>query len=109
MMGRPASGRARKASISLPRSATTSRPLKFCLGVLPRNLVRALRPSSGYGVRSRTGGSLGFRGCGRREEIRRQPGLDVVGDLLGGAILGIADGARAGKALVAAWDVVGEV
>ena len=33
----------------------------------------------------------------------------MFGDFLGGAILGIADGAGAGEALVAARDIVGEM
>ena len=36
---------------------------------------------------------------GAGDEERRQPGLDVFRDLLGGAILGIAEGAGAGEAL----------
>src|SRR5271155_402930 len=70
MIGRAESGRARKASISLPRSAT----------------------KSGSGVKE----------C-------RQSGLDVIRDFLGGAVLGIAEGAGAREALVAARDVVREV
>ena len=36
---------------------------------------------------------------GAGDEIRRQPGPDVVGDDLGGAVLGVALAARAGEAL----------
>ena len=36
---------------------------------------------------------------GAGDEERRQPGLDVFRDLLGGAILGVAEGALAGEAL----------
>ena len=38
-------------------------------------------------------------GSGAGDEERRQPGLDVFRDLLGGAILGVAEGALAGEAL----------
>src|ERR1700722_16404874 len=69
MMGRPGSGRARKASMSFPRSAT----------------------KSGAGV-----------------EDCRPPGLDIVRDLLTGAILGVAERAGSGEALVAARDIVGD-
>src|ERR1700733_12717085 len=70
MIGRPASGRARKRSMSLPRSAT----------------------NSGSGV-----------------EEGRQAGLDMLGDFLGSAILGITESARAREALVAAGNVIREM
>src|ERR1700685_314231 len=40
-------------------------------------------------------------------KIRGDPGLDVVGDLLRGAVLGIAEGTGAGEALIRARHVVG--
>src|ERR1700722_8732571 len=67
MMGRPGSGRARKASISFPRSAT----------------------KSGAGV-----------------EVGRQAGLNMFGDFLGSAILGVAECASASETLVAAGNIV---
>src|SRR5262245_29132262 len=42
-----------------------------------------------------------------RDEIGGEPLADLVGDLLRGAILGIAQTARAGEALFLAGDVVG--
>src|SRR5690349_10830971 len=71
MMGRPGSGRARKLSMSFPRSAT-------------------IRRRSGAGV-----------------EERRQPRVDVVSDLLRGAILGVAKSAGARETLKLAGYVVG--
>src|ERR1700722_4091302 len=41
------------------------------------------------------------------EEVR-QPRLKMLGDFLGGAIFGVADGAGAGKSLVAAGNIVGD-
>src|ERR1700684_2174303 len=126
MMGRPGSGRARKASISLPRSATTraihsnGRPPEVratrCfriadLGEPRRMKISTMRPSFEarncahlrIDVRSVERLSLGPGG-----EVRCQPGLEMFGDFLGGAVLGVADGAGAGKTLVAAWNIVGD-
>src|SRR5688500_17168965 len=71
MIGRAGSGRARKLSMSFPRSAT-------------------IRRRSGAGVKE-----------------RRQPGVDILGDLLRGAVFRVAIGTRAGETLELAGNVVG--
>src|SRR5258708_21208061 len=112
MMGRPGSGRARKASISFPRSATTKQAF-FELTIVitghassrgpaiwrfQREIAEfALKRAPGMTVRSGAG-----------DEERRQPRLDVLRDFLGGTILGVTEGACAREALVAAGDVVGD-
>ena len=43
-----------------------------------------------------------------RGEERRQPCLDILRDLLTGAVFGVAEGALAGEALQLAGNVIGE-
>src|SRR5213080_3576718 len=110
MMGLPGSGRARKASISFPRSATTI------------SLVRAIRHSGtrllawtrNPEITARDSGFARYTlapeltvGSGAGDEERRQPGLDILRDFLRGTILGVPEGAGAGKALQLPRDVVG--
>src|ERR1700737_3285007 len=106
MMGRPGSGRARKASISFPRSATTNQLSSF-----RDTRLRADLESRDYSARFRVRADArpGMRvRSGAGDEVRRQPGLDVLRDFLGGTILGVPEGARARETLVAAGDVVGD-
>src|SRR5437899_7818471 len=87
MMGRPASGRARKASMSFPRSATTTdlswRHSGTRVFAWTRNPEVTARDS---GFVLRTPRNDGTSGAGVEE--RRQPGRDVFRNLVGGAILG---------------------
>src|ERR1700729_193631 len=53
-------------------------------------------------------GSVECLSLGAGVEERRQPGMEMFGDFLGGAVLGVADGAGAGKTLIAAWNIVGD-
>ena len=46
-------------------------------------------------------------GSGAGDEERCQPGLDIFGDFLGGAILGVPEGAGTGEPLIAAGHVIG--
>src|SRR6202453_3016266 len=108
MMGRPGSGRARKASISLPRSATTS-ALSTRMGFIPR-----CEPSR-QAPKDQDRYDAAIPRCARRRlslgagvEERRQPGLKMLGDFLGGAVLGVADGAGTRKTLIAAGNIVGD-
>src|ERR1700749_1161413 len=92
MIGRPASGRARKASISFPRSATILLQLSF----RDSGLIAVRCPGMTIWASSPGG------------EERGEARLDVFGDLLGGAVFGVAEGAGAGKALVGARHVVAD-
>src|SRR3977135_3287804 len=109
MMGRPGSGRARNASISFPRSATTIGPLWSCFRHSGTRIFAWTRKSGVYSARFR--GALrvpGMTGDLRTgDEERRQPGLDIFRDFPGGAILGVAEGAGAGETLDGAGDVIG--
>src|SRR5471032_84653 len=108
MMGRPGSGRARNASMSFPRSATTINPVEpkmsvreAQLGALPKS--RSHAPAKARSRRdARSVPDSGGRASGSGNEERGQPGLDVLGDLLRGAILGIAESARPCEALIGA-------
>src|SRR5712691_940315 len=110
MMGRPGSGRARNTSMSFPRSATTISPVQRKMMLWDRWLVGATWGIPTF-IRSDFGGAP--RGpavtaaSGSGNEERGQPGLDVLGDLLGRAILGIVEGALAGEALIGARHVIG--
>src|SRR5229473_4668035 len=116
MMGRPGSGRARKASISFPRSATTMRPFEFNNSHSGTRVfawtsdvrlhIGESRCDSRFRVRANARPGM-TEGSGAGDEERRQPGLDVIGDLLTRAILGIPVGAGAGKALQLSRDVIG--
>src|SRR5476651_1384162 len=109
MMGRPGSGRARKASISFPRSATMIRPwLRHSGTRLHANPQSRSHDNSWIRVyASRADLELKTLGLAAGVEERRQPGLDPLGDFLSGTILGVTEGARTGKALIAAGDIEG--
>src|SRR4051812_34539431 len=84
--GRAASGRATNFSMSADLSATifstSSRPMSAGAG-----MMTALRPG---------------------DEIGREPRLDILGDDLGGAGLGVAQAAQLGEALHLARNVIGD-
>src|ERR1700682_3686796 len=105
MMGRPGSGRARKASISFPRSATMKLLSSFRdtrLRVDPESRDCCAR----FRVRANAHPGMTVALCTRHEE-RGQPGLDILRDFPGGAILGVAEGAGPGEALQLPRDVIG--
>src|SRR5215472_9466215 len=87
MIGRLGSGRARKLSMSFPRSATMSSQI-----VIPRRGRKRARRM----------------GSAPRGKIRSEPRLDVFRDLLRGAVFGVAVGPRARKALIGTRHVVGD-
>src|SRR5258708_34729480 len=124
MMGRPGSGRARTASISLPRSTTSDSsiyPVCVILRCEPSSAslegrIRTVRPSfearkSAAQLRRRAHLRMTLNvwrpPSGAGDEERSQPGLDIFRDLVGGAILGVAESAGAGEALVGAGHVIG--
>src|ERR1700761_9300880 len=106
MIGRPESGRARNASISLPRSATMGEQVlsfsdwrtgaganvRGCENVWPA-------PQDAPGTETSSAG----------KEEGGQPRLDILRDFLTGAVLGIAQSALAGETLIAAGNIVGDV
>src|ERR1700761_1025708 len=101
MIGRPASGRARKASISFPRSAT------IFLAVIPGRRTASSPEFRGSGfIAVRCPGTTDELSPGGEEPGETRP--DVFGDLLRGAIFGVAEGARASKPLVGARHVVAD-
>src|SRR5260370_15825497 len=112
MIGRPGSGRARKASISFPRSATTkllsSFPMCNCTSADTRLRVDPESGDCSARFRVRAGARPGMTAVlSPGDEERRQPGLDIFRDLLSSAILGVSAGTGAGEALQLAGDVVG--
>src|SRR6266581_2900153 len=109
MMGRPGSGRARNASMSFPRSATMISPVEPDMPYRGTRSRASSEPRS-YALDLRAAPrpspkATGTSGSGNEE--RRQPGLDVFGDLVGGTILGVAEGALPREALVGARHVIG--
>src|ERR1700687_6456003 len=97
MMGRPGSGRARKASISFPRSATTKILSSFRdtrLRVDPESRDCCAR----FRVRANARPGMTVALCTRHEE-RGQPGLDILRAFPGGAMLGVSVCAGAGEGL----------
>ena len=88
------SARSRTRPASGPYTSTIGRA-----GLGPRDERLRRRP-----LLSATMASIGSdaSASGAGGEIRRQPRLDVIGDHLGGAVLGVALAARAGEALLLA-------
>src|SRR5215472_18589922 len=89
--------------MSFPRRATTyqlfNRSFRGTRSVNPESR------DSGFDAAHRPGTTIGKSGPGGEEG--GEAGLDVVGDLLRGAILGVAVGAGTGKALIRTRHVVG--
>src|SRR5712691_6804964 len=94
--------------MSLPRSATTISPVQRKMAIWSRRLVSiAWNPDlirSDVGGRPRGPAVTAASGSGNEE--RGQPGLDVLGDLLGRAILGIVEGALPREALIGTRHVI---
>src|SRR6266566_6712531 len=108
-MGRPGSGRARNASMSFPRSATTVSPVEPNMSdrdtrfrVASKSRLYALDLGARRHSSPKTTGA-----SGSSNEERRKPGLDVIGDLVSGAIFGVAESALPREALVGARHVIG--